>query len=92
MFIIKAQVEYANRLPRTMNTYPETGKNGCLVLQILGPCCLTNDDDEALVTSSTTLGSRAEGEEIARAYADPRMTTCGGVTGPSSVFHPTGDR
>jgi hypothetical protein len=75
MFIIKAQVEYVNRLPHTMNTYPETGKNGCLVLRILGPCCPTNDEGEAVVTSSTTLGSRVKGEEIARVTADPGTTT-----------------
>jgi hypothetical protein len=72
-----------------MNKYPETGKNGRLVLQILGPYCPTNDEGEAVVTSSATLGSGAEvvvtssathgsgaeGEAIAGATADPGTTT-----------------
>jgi hypothetical protein len=58
-----------------MNTYPETGKNGCLVLKILGPCCPTNDEGGVVVTSSATLSARAEGGAITRATANPRTTT-----------------
>jgi hypothetical protein len=72
-----------------MNTYPETSKNGRLVLRILGPCCPTNDEGEAVVTSSatfgsgteavvtssSTLGSGVKAKVIARATMDPRMAT-----------------
>jgi hypothetical protein len=67
-----------------MNTYSETGKNGCLVLWIPGPCCPTDDVGGAVVTSSATLGAGAEGGTIAGATSGPEMTTWGGVTGPSS--------
>jgi hypothetical protein len=35
---------YENRLSHTMKTYPETGKNGHLVLRILGLCCPTDEE------------------------------------------------
>jgi hypothetical protein len=58
-----------------MNTYPETSKNGCLVLRILGPYCPTNDEGEAVVTSSTTLIVGVEGGARAGATMDLRTTT-----------------
>jgi hypothetical protein len=58
-----------------MNTYPEIGKNGCLVLRILGPSCPTNDEGGTVVTSSATLGARVEGRAIAGATVNPGTTT-----------------
>jgi hypothetical protein len=58
-----------------MNTYPETGKNKCLVLRILGPYCPTNDEGEVVVTSSTTLSVGVEGGARAGATTDLGMTT-----------------
>jgi hypothetical protein len=59
------EIWYASALSRIMNTYQGTGKNGRLVLRILGPSYPTNDEGEAVVTSSATLGAGAEGGAIA---------------------------